>query len=58
MNVNNRGDSQFPRRRNLCPRQESVRRIERQAPTLIWLNYCDRIVAEELVEIVQVAIGF
>src|ERR1700756_2647835 len=56
LRISSRGDGQFPRCGNFPPEQDSIRRIEVQATTLIGLNHRHRIVTKKLVEIVQVTV--
>src|SRR5262245_30151102 len=57
VNIQHRGYSQFPRSRNLRPRQESVRRIKAHATALVRLYHSIGIVSEKLIEVVQVPIS-
>ena len=58
MNIDHRSDRQFPGGSQLSPDQHSIRVIKVQTPPLVRLDHCLRIIAEELIEVVQVSEGF
>src|ERR1700723_1097690 len=57
MNIEDWGNSQFPWGGDFAPGQESIRSVEIETTTLIGLDYRLRIIAEKLIEVVQIAIG-
>jgi ribulose-5-phosphate 4-epimerase/fuculose-1-phosphate aldolase len=54
VNVQNRRHSQLEGRFELAPEQEPIRRIERKPASRIWLNHGISVIAEELIEIVEI----
>src|SRR5216684_4549654 len=57
MNLVNRDQCQFPRRRQGAPEQETVRRVKREPTPRVRLDHRLREVAKELIEVVEVAKG-
>lgn len=58
MNVEHRRDRQFPGRSNFTPGENSVRGVKIQMATLARLDHGLGIIAEELIEVVQVSESF
>src|ERR1700688_5071162 len=57
MNFVNRNQCQFPPRCKSAPEQETIRRVVRESTARIRLDHRLREVAEELIEVVEVAEG-
>ena len=57
MSIDYRSEGQFPRCSDLAPGQDSIRSVEIETTALIGLDYRLRIIAEKLIEVVQIAIG-